>query len=539
MFDETTRQSRKDIKFEERARDELIAGVDQLANAVKVTLGPGGRNVIIARDGQIPIVTKDGVTVAKHVHLRDPHANAGAQVVLEAASRTNDVAGDGTTTATVLAQAIIHEGKKALAAGFNPKELRDGMHAALRDVKQQLHELAEPVETSNDIANIGTISANGDRVIGDAIAAAMDKVGTKGIITIEDAKGTETQLELVDGIRLERGYTSPYFVNDVERMQVAYEDALVFMSDRQFKTVADLLPMLEFVKKEDRSLIIVADDIKDEALKFLTMNKIRGSVEVCVIVAPGRGVARVDLLGDMAAVLGGKVFSAGDELAGNFTLDDFGRCDKVNITRTHSTFIGGRGVRDEFDRVAERKVGVEEKLREDVTLDDVEKGKLRERLAILGGAAAIIKVGGATEIEMNERRDRIVDALHATQAAADEGIIPGGGTTLWRIASLLKSDMTSRHDVHAMGYGIVVNSCVAPMRQILNNAGMNADAVIADLKAVEKQRSWGFDAATGKIRDLVQAGIIDPVKVTRTAIENAVSVATTILTVGASIVDDT
>lgn len=526
-------ENKKDIQFDVDARDRLIRGVDKLADAVKVTLGPGGRNVIIHKSGQAPIITKDGVTVARHVVLADPHENAGAQVVKEAASRTNEVAGDGTTTATVLTQAIVRTGKKYLAAGHQPKSMGVGMELALDHIVDALVEIAEPVNSSQHIRHVGTISANGDEVIGNAISAAMDKVGVQGIITIEDAKGMETSLELVDGIRLDRGYTSPYFVNDVERMRVNYENAYVLVSNRQFKAMADLIPIMEKIVKEGRPILIIADEVEGEALKLLTANKMQGKLDCCVIVAPGRGEHRINLLGDIACMTGATLIADGDGRSmADLTLDDLGMCGKVIVTRTHTTLIQGRG--DEANRGV-RKASVEKLLSDQP--DDLETKKLQARLAILGGAAAIIKVGGATEVEMGERKDRIVDALNATQAAAEEGIVPGGGMALYRISRMLQESLKSidmSTDERA-GYMVVLQACESPLRQILENAGLQVDKILATLDG--KPSQVGFNAAVGQFVDMVDSGVIDPVKVTRTALENAISVGGIILTVGASIVD--
>lgn len=531
---EIQQENKKDIQFDVDARDRLIRGVDKLADAVKVTLGPGGRNVIIHKSGQTPIITKDGVTVARHVVLSDPHENAGAQVVKEAASRTNEVAGDGTTTATVLTQAIVRAGKKFLAAGHRPKQMGSGMELALDHVVDALIEMSVPVNSSQHIRHVGTISANGDDVIGAAISDAMDRVGVQGIITIEDAKGMETSLELVDGIRLDRGYTSPYFVNDVERMRVSYENAYVLVSNRQFKAMADLIPILEKVAKEGKPILIIADEVEGEALKLLTANKMQGKLECCVVVAPGRGDHRINLLGDIACMTGAKLIADGDGRSmSEVTLEDLGVCGKVTVTRTHTTLIQGRG--EEHDRMV-RKASVEKLLGDHP--DDLETKKLQARLAILGGAAAIIKVGGATEVEMGERKDRIVDALNATQAAAEEGIVPGGGMALYRISRVLHESLKDRGDMHVdekAGYTVVLQACESPLRQILENAGLPVDKILATLDA--KPQQVGFNAAVGQFVDMVDSGVIDPVKVTRTALENAISVGGIILTVGASIVD--
>lgn len=538
LNDQGLNSTKKDVRFDVDARARLIEGIDKLADAVKVTLGPGGRNVIIARQGQAPIVTKDGVTVARHIRLRDEHHDAGAQVVLEAASRTNDVAGDGTTTATVLAQEVVKLGQRALAAGHLPKAVKKGMDRAVEDVTACLQDAAIVVSDTEQVRHVGTISANGDEVVGAALATAVDAVGPRGIITVEDAKGTKTQLELVDGIRLDRGYTSPYFVNDVEKMQVTFEDAYVLLSDRSFKTIPEILPILERVQKEGRPLLIIADEVKDEALKLLTMNKARGNLQVCVIVAPGRGEGRVDLLGDMASMLGGDVITTGDDRTGaDITLEHLGRCDSIVAGRYNTTLVGGHGVRHDPSQRDLRRQGVEERLDGLITLNEREEGQLRERLGILGGAAAIVKVGGATEVELGERRDRIIDALSATQAAADEGIVPGGGVALFQAAAKCRASASDIEDEGArIGYGIVLAACEAPMRQILENAGHNSARVMAQLDG-GSNAGTGFNAATGEYVDMIEGGVIDPLKVTRTALENAVSVGGIVLTVGASIVD--
>lgn len=536
MFDETTLQEngKKDIRFDSEARSRLIDGIDKLADAVKTTLGPGGRNVIIQKRGRTPIVTKDGVTVARHVVLSDPHEDAGAQVVREAASRTNDVAGDGTTTATVLVQALVHGGQKVLAAGHQPKLLKQGMERALADVVAELRRCAIAVTTSEQIAHVGTISANGEREIGDAIAEAMDVVGPQGIITIEEAKGMETHLELVDGIRLDRGYTSPYFVNDVDRMQVTYENAYVLVTNRQYKSMLDLVPVLEKVQKEAKPILIIADSVEGEALKLLTANKSQGRLECCVIVAPGRGEHRIDLLGDIAAMTGAKLITDGDGIKPeDIELDYLGVCGRITVTRHHTTLIQGSG--DEDIKYA-RKAAVERKLLDDPTLDDVETRKLQARMQVLGGAAAIIKVGGATEVEMGERKDRIVDALNATQAAAEEGIVPGGGVALWRTSRALELEAHRQATADEQtGYRVVLDACCAPIRQILENAGQPAERVTARLE--DMPSDMGFNAAKGSYESMLRSGVIDPVKVTRSALENAVSVGGIVLTVGASIVE--
>lgn len=535
-------QSTRDIRFDADARDWLISGVDKLADAVKVTLGPGGRNVVIHRRGCRPTLTKDGVTVASHIKLQDPREDAGAQVVLQAASRTNDVAGDGTTTATVLAQAMVHAGRRALAAGHEPKGLKAGMNAACSDICTRIRELATPIDASLHISHVGTISANGDRSVGDAIAQAMERVGTQGIITVEDAHGGQTELELVDGVRFDRGYKSPYFINDPERAQVTFDDAYVLVSDRTFKTMADLLPIVEAVSREGRPLLVIAGDIEDEALKLLTLNKVRGTLKSCAIIAPGRGSGRVDLLGDIASIVGAEVLTMGDDRKGaDIRVEHLGKCERIEVTRTHTTLVGGWAVRHAPEQRDLRKQGVEEQLRDDTTLGSKERGRLEERLAILGGAAAVIKVGGATEVEQGERRDRIIDALHATQAAAAEGVLPGGGMSLHRIAGEARDSRGAATSAFDVGYDIVVDACCAPAVQVLTNAGHNPTSVIHNLSIKthehEDEHTWGFDAALGDECDMWERGIIDPAKVVRVALENATSVSAAVLTTGALIVE--
>lgn len=515
----------RDILIDDKARRLLIVGINKLADVVKVTLGPGGRNVIIAQPGQAPIVTKDGVTVARHVFLPDPHEDAGAQVVKEVASRTNDVAGDGTTTATVIVQALVNEGQRLLAAGHNPKDIVRQMNDAAENVASYLAIRAEPIQSSEQICSIGTISANGDHVVGRALADAMTQVGPHGIITIEDAKGAETSLELVDGIRLDRGYTSPYFINDVDRMQVHLKNPWILVSDRQYKIAADLIPIMERAQKAGKSLLIIADEVADECLKALTINKTKGILQSCVIVAPGRGEHRIELLRDLSIVLGGTYISQGDDINGVTLLEShMGSCAEVIVTRTTTTLIRGAGSTAERDA---RRTVLEEQL-SDPTLDDVTRHDVQDEMAIVASAAAIIHVGGVTEVELHERKDRIIDALNATRAAAAEGIIPGGGMALYRASQDLME--TRKQEPGGL---MLLKSLRAPFVQILQNAGYEPEKLSAKLD--DTTWNMGIDANTGRCIDMLVAGVIDPVRVTRTALENAVSVAGIVLTVGASI----
>lgn len=526
--------TKKNVMFDDDARRRLIVGVDKLANAVKVTLGPGGRNVIIQRKDDQPIITKDGVTVAQHIALVDPHEDVGAKAVAQAASRTNDLAGDGTTTATVLTQALIHAGQKVLAAKYVPKQVVLGVKKAADDVVEHLRSQATPIETSEQISFVGTISANGDKHIGDAIAKAMERVGANGIIDVDEAKGFETQLELIDGIRIERGYTSPYFVTDMNRMVVEFDDPYILVTNRRYKSLTELIPILERVQRESAPILIIADEVEGEALKLLTANKMQGKLDCCVICAPERGTRRVTLLDDIACMVGATLITDGDGRdMSDVTLNDLGRCKKLTISKTTTTMIGGmsdRNVRDE------RIKTLESQLASDI-LTDPERDFIQRRLAILGGAAAMIKVGGATELEMIERRDRIVDALNATQAAADEGIIPGGGVALYRTAKTLMSNIENIESPdQRAGYMMMLEACTAPLRQILHNAGQNAEKIMAKLDD-DDTYTYGYDAVRCAFVDMMKAGVIDPVKVTTTAVHNASSIGGIILTVGASIVD--
>lgn len=520
-----------DVKFDDDARNAVCAGIDKLADAVKVTLGPGGRNVIIASRGRTPVVTKDGVTVARSIRLADPHADAGAQLIMQAASRTNDVVGDGTTTSTVLTQAIVHAGRRALAAGIHPQRIKEGMELACDHITQALRDMARQVTSREDLLNVATVSANGDADMGDVIATAVERVGPNGIITVSDTSGHTTTLELVDGVRLNRGYTSQYFVNDAERARVVLEKPYILTSECQFKTVQELLPIAEWCAGQGRPLLIIADDVKDEALKFLTGNKARGALNVCVIVAPGRGSARVDLLGDIVSIVGGQVMTQGHMMS-QPAVDMLGQCDQVVVTRTETSLICGTATGSAEDRAA-RRINVEREL-EDPTLPDDRRARLRERLTILTGAAAIVHVGGVTEVELRERRDRIVDAINATQVASRSGIVPGGGCALVWARSSCRVPSDIEHGV-TVGYGIVLDACSSPLEQIASNAGHNHSRALA---AVEDATGCiGFDARTGDLVDMIDAGIIDPVDVTCASLSSAVSVGCIVVTLGASVVE--
>jgi chaperonin GroEL len=534
MSDVTVAQQH-DVKFDDDARNAVCEGIDKLANAVKVTLGPGGRNVIITSRGRTPVVTKDGVTVARSIRFADQHADAGAQLIMQAAARTNDVVGDGTTTSTVLTQAIVHAGRRALAAGIHPQRIKDGMELACDHVTQALREISRDVTSRDDLVHIATVSANGDADMGNVIATAVERVGPNGIITVSDTSGHTTTLELVDGVRFNRGYTSPYFVNDTERARVVLEKPYILTSDCQFKTVQELLPIAEWCVGQGRALLIIADDVKDEALKFLTGNKARGALNVCVVVAPGRGSARVDLLGDIVSIVGGQVMTQGHMMS-QPAVDMLGQCDQVVITRTETSLICGAASGSPPDTTSERnarRINVEREL-EDPTLPDDRRARLRERLTILTGAAAIVHVGGVTEVELHERRDRIVDAINATQVASRSGIVPGGGCALVWARSNCHVLGDTEHGV-AVGYDIVLDACSSPLEQIAINAGHNPARALA---AVEDATGHiGFDARTGNLVDMIEAGIIDPVDVTCASLSSAVSVGCIVVTLGASVVE--
>src|SRR5438477_5742311 len=517
----------KEIIFSSNARSEIAKGLNLLANAVKVTLGPRGRNVIIEKSWGSPTVTKDGVTVAKEIELEDKLANMGAQMVKEVASKTSDVAGDGTTTATVLAQAIYAEGSKLVAAGANPMDIKRGIDVAVETVVAELKRQSKPTKGRSEIAQVGIISANGDETIGNLIALAMEKVGKEGVITIEEAKSMETTLEVVEGMQLDRGYLSPYFVTDPERMEVVLENALVLIHEKKVSNMKDLLPLLEQVAKLAQPLLIIAEDLEGDALATLVVNKLRGTLQVAAIKAPGYGDRRKEMLQDLAVLTGGKAVTEdlGIKLE-NIKIDDLGRAKKITIDKEHTTIVEGAGAKKDIEgRVKQLRTQLEE------TTSDYDKEKLQERLAKLVGGVAIIKVGAATETEMKEKKARVEDAMHATKAAVEEGIVPGGGVALLRCTKAL--DAIRLEGDEAVGAKIVRRALEEPLRQIANNAGHEGAVVVAkvrDLKADE-----GFNALTEKYENLVEAGVIDPTKVVRSALQNAASIASLLLTTEATV----
>jgi len=521
--------SAKDIVFSELARQNILRGVDALANAVKVTLGPKGRNVVIAKSFGSPLVTKDGVTVAKEIELENKLENMGAQMVKEVASKTSDVAGDGTTTATVLAQAIYREGVKLVSAGVNPMDLKRGIDKAVEVIGHELNKISKPTESHNDIAQVGTISANGDSTIGDIIAEAMEKVGQDGVITVEEAKGLETTLETVDGMQFDRGYLSPYFVTDPDRMVADIEDALLLIHEKKISNMKDLLPLLEKVAQSGRPLVIIAEDVDGEALATLVVNKLRGTLKVAAVKAPGFGDRRKAMLQDIAILTGGEVISEdlGFKLE-NATLQHLGRAKKVTIDKDNSTIVDGAGDKDAISgRVKQIRQQIEN------TSSDYDREKLQERLAKLVGGVAVIKVGAATETEMKEKKARVEDALHATRAAVEEGIVPGGGVTLIRAAQALDSLKLSREQ--QFGVNIIKRAVEEPLRQISRNAGVDGSIVIMKIK--ENDGAFGFNAATEEYGDMLEFGVIDPTKVVRHALQNAASVSGLMITTEALIAD--
>ncbi len=521
--------SAKDIVFSEQARQHVLRGVDQLANAVKVTLGPKGRNVVINKSFGSPLVTKDGVTVAKEIELENKLENMGAQMVKEVASKTSDVAGDGTTTATVLAQAIYREGVKLVSAGVNPMDLKRGIDKAVEVISGELDNISKPTESHNDIAQVGTISANGDKTIGDIIAEAMEKVGQDGVITVEEAKGLETTLDTVDGMQFDRGYLSPYFVTDPERMVTELEDPLLLIHEKKISNMKDLLPLLEKVAQSGRPLMIIAEDVDGEALATLVVNKLRGTLKVAAVKAPGFGDRRKAMLQDIAILTGGEVISEdlGFKLE-NATINMLGRAKKVTIDKDNTTIVDGAGDKDAIQgRVGQIRQQIEN------TSSDYDREKLQERLAKLVGGVAVIKVGAATETEMKEKKARVEDALHATRAAVEEGIVPGGGVTLIRAAQALESLELSREQ--QFGVNIIKRAVEEPLRQISRNAGVDGSIVIQKIK--ENGGSFGFNAATEEYGDMLEFGVIDPTKVVRHALQNAASVSGLMITTEALIAD--
>ena len=521
--------SAKDIVFSEKARASILRGVNQLADAVKVTLGPKGRNVVINKSFGSPLVTKDGVTVAKEVELEDKLENMGAQMVKEVASKTSDVAGDGTTTATVLAQAIYREGVRLVSAGNNPMDLKRGIDRAVDAISIQLDEISKPTDSHTDVAQVGTISANGDNTIGDIIAEAMNKVGQDGVITVEEAKGLETTLETVEGMQFDRGYLSPYFVTDTERMVADLEDPMILIHEKKISNMKDLLPLLEKVAQSGRPLVLVAEDVDGEALATLVVNKLRGTLKVAAVKAPGFGDRRKAMLQDIAVLTGGEVISEdlGFKLE-NATLEQLGRAKKFVIDKDNSTIVDGAGDGDAIEgRVNQIRSQIE------TTTSDYDREKLQERLAKLVGGVAVIKVGAATETEMKEKKARVEDALHATRAAVEEGIVPGGGVTLIRAAKAL--DGLSLSTEQNMGVDIIRRAVEEPLRMISKNAGVEGSIVVQEIKT--KDGAYGYNAATGAYGDMFEFGVIDPTKVVRHALRNAASVAGLMITTEALIAD--
>ena len=519
----------KILLYDEEARKSVLKGVNTLADAVKVTLGPKGRNVIIDKSFGSPTVTKDGVTVAKEIELEDKFENMGAQMVKEVASKTSDVAGDGTTTATLLAQAIYREGVKAVAAGSNPMDVKRGIDKAVEVVVKELGKMSKPTKDQKEIAQVGTISANNDETIGNIIAGAMDKVGKEGVITVEEAKGLETELEIVEGMQFDRGYLSPYFVTNADKMLVALEDALILIYEKKISGMKDLLPILEQIAKMGRPLLIIAEDIEGEALATLVVNKIRGTLHVAAVKAPGFGDRRKAMLEDIAILTGGKMISEdmGYKLE-NVKLEDLGRAKKITIDKDNTTIIDGAGKRADLEgRVKQIRAQIEE------TTSDYDREKLQERLAKLVGGVAVIKVGAATESEMKEKKARVEDALHATRAAVEEGIVAGGGVAYLRtLPALTKLELGGDEQI---GVNIVKKAIEEPIKMIACNAGLEGSIVVEKVK--EKKGSYGFNARTDEYEDMISAGVIDPTKVTRFALQNAASVSGLLLTTQCMIAD--
>jgi chaperonin GroEL len=520
----------KEVKFGRTAREKMLRGVDVLADAVKVTLGPKGRNVVIDKSFGAPRITKDGVSVAKEIELEDKFENMGAQMVREVASKTNDIAGDGTTTATVLAQAIVREGAKAVAAGMNPMDLKRGIDLAVAEVVKDLQAKAKKINTSEEVAQVGTISANGERQIGLDIAEAMQKVGNEGVITVEEAKTAETELEVVEGMQFDRGYLSPYFVTNPEKMVADLEDAFILLHEKKLSNLQAMLPVLEAVVQTGKPLLIIAEDVEGEALATLVVNKLRGGLKIAAVKAPGFGDRRKAMLEDIAILTGGTVISEdlGIKLE-NVTLDMLGRSKKVSISKENTTIVDGAGQKADIEgRVAQIKAQIEE------TTSDYDREKLQERLAKLAGGVAVIRVGGSTEVEVKEKKDRIDDALNATRAAVQEGIVPGGGIALLR--SSTKIAAKGVNDDQEAGINIVRKALQSLVRQIADNAGDEASIVVG--KVLDKNEdNYGYNAQTGEYGDMIAMGIVDPVKVVRTALQNAASVASLLITTEAMIAE--
>ena len=521
----------KVVHFGADARQRMLEGVDILADAVKVTLGPKGRNVVIEKSFGAPRTTKDGVTVAKEIELADKFQNLGAQLVREVASKTADGAGDGTTTATVLAQAIVREGMKAVSAGRNPMDLKRGIDKAVAAVVKDIESQAKKITTNAEIAQIGTISANGDRDIGDMLARAMDKVGKDGVITVEEAKSLDSELEVVEGMQFDRGYVSPYFITNADKMETVLEEPYVLLHEKKLSSLNPLIPLLEKIVQTGRPLVIVAEDVEGEALATLVVNKLRGGLKVAAVKAPGFGDRRKAMLEDIAILTGGQVISEdlGIKLE-NVMIEQLGRAKKVRIEKDATTIVDGEGKKADIQaRIAQIKAQIEE------TTSDYDREKLQERLAKLSGGVAVVRVGGATEVEVKERKDRVDDALHATRAAVEEGIVAGGGVALLRATSALSKVATDNED-QAVGVNIVKKALEAPLRQIAENAGVESSIVVGKLLS-EKNAVIGFNAQTEEYGDMFKAGVIDPAKVVRSALQNAASVAGLIITTEASIAE--
>ena len=524
----------KKLIFSEEARVELLKGVEQLSDAVRSTLGPKGRTVVIEKSFGGPNVTKDGVSVAKEIELEDPIQNAGAQMVKEAASKTNDEAGDGTTTATVIAHTILKEGFKKIANGANPIELKRGIDKTVIDVVQYLKDNARPVNGTEEIAQVGTISANNDLSIGNIIAQAMDKVGENGVITVEEGKTSETELDVVEGLQFDRGYSSPYFVTNAEKMSVELEEPYILLYDKKISTMKDILPLLEQSMQQDKPMVIIAEDIDGEALSTLVVNKVRGTLKVATVKAPGFGAKRIEQLEDIAVLINGTVISekVGMSLE-DATLEHLGTAEKVTITKDSTTIVNGYG---DSSLVEERIGQIASQIER--TESEYEKEKLQERLAKLSGGVAVIKIGAESELEMKEKKDRLDDALNATKAAVEEGIIPGGGTALLKIAKDLKGKIKLKNKEQQHGAEIVLSACLAPFQTILSNAGLDSENVLSELPTTKKDINVGYDARNEEVVDMFKAGIIDPTKVTRTALQKAASVAGLILTTECVITND-
>ena len=521
----------KIIEYDSEARAKLKKGIDQLAKSVRVTLGPKGRNVVIDKKFGAPTITKDGVTVAKEIELEDPLENMGAQMVKEVASKTSDVAGDGTTTATILAQAIYTEGLRNVTAGANPAELKKGIETAVVTVVEELKKMSRDVSGKKEIAQVGTISANNDETIGNLIADAMEKVGKDGVITVEEAKSIETSLEVVEGMQFDRGYVSPYFVTDAESMETILEDPVILIHDKKISTMKDLLPILEKVAQTGKGLLIIAEDIEGEALATMVVNKLRGTLKIAAVKAPGFGDRRKAMLDDIAILTGGRVISeeAGFKLE-NATTSDLGSAKRVTIDKDNTTIVEGAGKKEDIQgRIGQIRAQIEN------TTSDYDQEKLQERLAKLAGGVAVLKIGAATEIEMKEKKARVEDALHATRAAVEEGIVPGGGVALLRTIEALDKIKVSDID-NQSGINIVKRAIEEPIRQIVLNAGKEGAVIVEEVK--KKKGSFGYNADKEKFEDLLEAGILDPTKVTRTALENASSVAGLLLMTEALVTDE-